>query len=290
MLKKTAAERGLLIAIYTILTLFSLSCVLPFIYVLTVSITPINEVIQRGIVLFPINPTISAYREILSGGIMMNAYRVTLYVTIVGTLLNLCFTALTAYPLARKGLPYRNVLMIGIVFTMIFNGGMIPNFLLVKSLGLMDTLWALMIPGLISAFYLIIMKSFFEQLPEELFESSRMDGANEWYILLRIVIPLSLPVIASLGLFFAVNHWNSFFDGILYINNSRKFPLQVVLRGILLGATNVSADSLPDDSRAVSPLTIQMAAVIVTIVPILCVYPFIQKHFAKGMLLGSIKG
>lgn len=286
----TALEKGFACFIYPLLIVFSLLCVLPFFYVLSVSLTPLEEVMRRGVILIPFHPTLSAYREMLAGSVILNAYKITLFIAIVGTALNLSFTALTAYPLARRKLPFRRAFLLYIVFTIIFNGGMIPHFLLVKNLGLLNSVWALIVPGLISAFYLIVMKGFFEQLPEELFESARMDGAGEWLILSRFAIPLSLPVIASLALFYGVGHWNSFFDAILYINDSQKFPLQVVLRGILLGRTNITAENSADAAAEVNPLSLQMAAVMITVLPVLIVYPFIQKHFAKGMLLGSLKG
>ncbi|WP_135555495.1 carbohydrate ABC transporter permease [Paenibacillus cymbidii] len=286
----TAAERTFGIASASLLAVFALVCTLPFLYVVSVSLTPIEEVLQRGIVLLPLHPTLAAYRELLAGTVVVSAYKITLFITLVGTALNMLFTTLTAYPLARRTLPLRSAFLLYIIFTIVFSGGMIPHYLLVKSLGLVNTVWALIVPGLVSAFYLIVMKGFIEQLPEELFESVRLDGAGEWFILVRFVVPLSLPVIVSLSLFFAVGHWNSFFDAILYLNDSTKFPLQVVLRGILLGRTNVSAEASAEDAQAVSPLSVQMAAVMATVLPVLVVYPFLQKHFAKGMLLGSVKG
>jgi putative aldouronate transport system permease protein len=272
---------------YCLLSVFSLLCLLPFLYVISISLTSLEESVQRDIIWFPYQPTLAAYREMLGGKVVLNAYQVTLFVALVGTALNLLVTSLTAYPLARKNLPYRQIILLGIIFTIVFSGGMIPHYILVKSLGLLNSTWSLIVPGLVSAFYLLVMKSFMEQLPEEVFESARIDGAGEWLILARIVIPLSLPVFLSLGLFYGVGHWNSFFDALLYINDSHKYPLQVVLRSILLGNTNV--ETVAENSRPINQLGIQMAAVVITITPILLVYPFLQKHFVKGITLGSVK-
>ncbi|PYI52856.1 carbohydrate ABC transporter permease [Paenibacillus flagellatus] len=289
MKRMTAKEKGTQAVIMLLLALLAACCVFPFFYVASLSFTTAGEAIRRGIVLIPEHPVLSAYEQIFSGTLITRAYQVTLFVTVVGTVLNLLFTTATAYPLARKSLPGRNVFLLYIIFTMLFSGGMIPHFLLVKSLGLLNSVWALIIPGLLSAYNMLIMKGFFEQLPEGIEEAARIDGAGELTMIGRIVLPLSAPIIATLGLFYAVGHWNSFFDAILYINDPSKFPLQVVLRGILLGAANLSADN-PESIDAVNPLSIQMAAVVVATVPILCVYPFLQKHFTKGVLLGSVKG
>lgn len=172
---------------------------------------------------------------------------------------------------------------------MMFGGGLIPTYLLVRSLGLLNSPWVLIIPQLISAFNLVIIKGFFEQLPAEIEESARVDGASELQSLWRIILPLSLPVLSTISLFYAVGHWNSYFDAIVYINDSSLMPLQVILRNILLNVATQSADSLAN-SGTVSTFAVQMAAVVVTTVPILIVYPFMQKHFTKGVLLGSVKG
>ncbi|HEY0828651.1 MAG TPA: carbohydrate ABC transporter permease [Bacilli bacterium] len=286
----SAAERLVYTGIYLVLISIAVVCVFPFLYALSVSFTSASEVTRRGIVLIPEHITLSAYYEILGSSLISNAYKVSLFVTVAGTFLNIFFTMITAYPLARKALPGRQVILLYIIFTMMFSGGMIPHYLLVKELGLLDSVWALIVPGLISAFNLIIMKGFFEQLPEAIDESARIDGAGEVRILMSIVLPLSMPIIATVGLFYAVGHWNSFFDAILYIQDANKYPVQLVLRNILLGATAINNENLPEVNDAVNPISIQMATVMVTTLPILFVYPFLQKHFTKGVLLGSIKG
>ncbi|MGG1517730.1 carbohydrate ABC transporter permease [Paenibacillus oryzisoli] len=275
---------------YTLLALLAASCVVPFLYVISISLTPISEVIKRdGLVIIPTNITWTAYKEIMQGGRLLDAYQVTLFRVIVGTLLNLAFTVLTALPLSRKGLPGRSGILLFIVFTMLFSGGIIPSYLLVKQVGLLNSSWSLVIPGLINAFYLMIVKSFFEQLPEAIDEAARIDGAGEFSILYKIVLPLSVPIIATIGLFYAVWHWNSYFDALLYINDAAKQPVQLFLRQILLASVAISGDAA-EAANSVNPISVQMASVVVTTLPILVVYPFIQKHFTRGVLLGSVKG
>lgn len=276
---------------YSLLILLAASCVLPFVYVISVSLTPITEVLrQNGLVLIPKQITWFAYQQVMSGDTLLNAYKVSLFRAVIGTSINLVFTIITALPLSRKNLPGRNVFLLFIVFTLLFNGGIIPHYLVVKQFGLLNSVWALVIPTLINAFNLLIMKSFFEQLPEALDEAAKIDGAGELAILYRIVLPLSTPIIATIGLFYAVYHWNSFFDAVLFINDATKYPLQLYLRNILLAAVASTGDAAADAADMVNPISMQMAAVVVSTLPILLVYPFIQKHFTRGILLGAVKG
>ncbi|MFD0717362.1 carbohydrate ABC transporter permease [Paenibacillus sp. GCM10027626] len=274
-----------------LLLLLAASCVLPFFYALSVSLTPMTEVIKNnGFLLIPKKMTFFAYEQLLHGNTLLNAYKVSIFRTVVGTAINLLFTLMAALPLSRKTLPGRNACLLIIVFTMLFSGGIIPQYILIKELGLLNSLWVLIIPGLINGFYLLIMKSFFEQLPKELEEAAKMDGAGEVTTLVRIVIPLSMPIIATIMLFYAVLHWNSYFDAVMYLTDANKFPLQVYLRNILISAVAASGDAAADAADYVNPISIQMASVILTTLPILFVYPFIQKHFTRGVLLGSVKG
>ncbi|MFD2412664.1 carbohydrate ABC transporter permease [Paenibacillus rhizoplanae] len=289
MINLTIGEKVWQAVVYFILIMLSLLCLLPFLYVVAVSVTPESEVLRRGIVIIPETFTFLAYKEVFISHGIGQAYKITLFRTIVGTLLNVFFTVIAAYPLSKKYLPGRSPFLLFIVFTMMFGGGLIPTYLLVRSLGLLNSPWVLIIPQLISAFNLVIIKGFFEQLPAEIEESARVDGASELQSLWRIILPLSLPVLSTISLFYAVGHWNSYFDAIVYINDSSLMPLQVILRNILLNVATQSADSLAN-SGAVSTFAVQMAAVVVTTVPILIVYPFMQKHFTKGVLLGSVKG
>ncbi|WP_405110894.1 carbohydrate ABC transporter permease [Paenibacillus sp. FSL K6-1217] len=289
MIHMTIGEKVWQAVVYCILIVVSLLCLLPFLYVVAVSVTPESEVLRRGIVIIPETFTFLAYKEVFLSHGIGQAYKITLFRTIAGTLLNVFFTVIAAYPLSKKYLPGRSPFLLFIVFTMMFGGGLIPTYLLIRSMGLLNSPWVLIIPQLISAFNLVIIKGFFEQLPAEIEESARVDGASELQSLWRIILPLSLPVLSTISLFYAVGHWNSYFDAIVYINDSNLMPLQVILRNILLNVATQSADSLAN-SGAVSTFAVQMAAVVVTTVPILIVYPFMQKHFTKGVLLGSVKG
>ncbi|MCU6709683.1 carbohydrate ABC transporter permease [Paenibacillus sp. J5C_2022] len=289
MRKRAIVENIVQTIIYTALAVLALCCLFPFVYVFCMSIATADEIAQTSIILIPEKVTFKAYQDIWSSGTITQAYRITLFVTIVGTAFNLLFTTVTAYPLAKKMLPGRNLILLYVLFTMLFSGGMIPLYILVKELGLLNSVWSLMVPGLISVFLLVIMKGFFEQLPDGIEESARIDGAGELTLLVRIVLPLSKPIIATLGLFYAVSHWNSYFDAILYIGNPANYPLQVVLRNILIGTRAITEYS-PELLEQMNAFSVQMAAVIVATLPILIVYPFVQKHFTKGVLLGSIKG
>ncbi|OCT11738.1 ABC transporter permease [Paenibacillus pectinilyticus] len=289
MINMTFGEKVWQAAVYTILIVLSLLCFLPFLYVVAVSVTSESEVLRRGIVIIPESFTFVAYKEVFISHGIGQAYKITLFRTIVGTALNVMFTIMAAYPLSKKYLPGRSIFLIFIVFTMMFGGGLIPTYLLIRSLGLLNSPWVLIIPTLISAFNLVIIKGFFEQLPAEIEESARVDGASELQSLWSIILPLSMPVLATVSLFYAVGHWNSYFDAIVYLNDANLMPLQVVLRNILLNVSIQSSESMAN-SATVSKFAVQMAAVIVTTVPILIVYPFMQKHFAKGVLMGSIKG
>jgi putative aldouronate transport system permease protein len=275
---------------YLLLALFALITVLPFIYVIAVSFASPEEVARRGFILFPTDFSLGAYKYIFSTDTLMRSMGISIYITVVGTLINLIFTSLMAYPLAKPHLRGRKWLLIMVLFTMLFSGGMIPSYFVVNSLGLTNTLWSVMIPNAISAFNLIVLKNFFQQIPEGLEESAKIDGCNDLGILWRIVIPLSLPAMATLSLFYAVGHWNTFFNAILYINDPVKWPLQVMLREIVILAQDSFGDSVEIDPTEYHPVTIRMAVIVFATIPILLVYPFLQKHFAKGAMLGSVKG
>lgn len=275
---------------HAVLLVFALLTVLPFIYVIAVSFSSPEEVARRGFILFPTEFSLGAYRYIFSTVTLMRSLGISIYITVLGTLINLVCTALMAYPLSKPHLKFRKGLLLMVLFTMLFSGGMIPTYFIVKGVGLTNTLWALMIPNAISAFNLIVLKNFFQQIPEGVEESAKMDGANDLTVLLRIVIPLSLPAMATLSLFYAVGHWNTFFNAILYINDPNQWPLQVMLREIVILAQDDFGYSNEIDAADYHPITIRMAVIVFATVPILLVYPFLQKHFAKGALLGSIKG
>ncbi|WP_217592412.1 carbohydrate ABC transporter permease [Cohnella sp. GbtcB17] len=273
--------------VYAVLVFCALLAIFPILYVVSVSITPFGEVLRNGgFILIPRDVTLSAYKTLLTQSNLPQAFKVTVLITVVGTAVNLILTGLMAYPLSRKNLPGRRIFLLMIVFTLIFSGGLIPTYLIVKSVGLIDSIWAMILPNAIWSFNVLIMKSFFEGLPEELFESARIDGAKEFRILFQIVTPLSVPVIMTIGLFYLVGHWNEFFQAIFYVTDRTLFPLQVIVREILMQ----SQQTLENADNITPTQTLQMAAVMIASLPVLVVYPFIQKYFTKGMLLGSIKG
>jgi putative aldouronate transport system permease protein len=273
--------------IYVILGLCGLAAILPILYVVSVSITPFGEVLRNGgFILFPKEITFSAYRTLLTESNIPKAFQITVLITVIGTAVNLVLTGLMAYPLSRRNLPGRNFFLLMIVFTLLFSGGLIPTYLVVKSMGLLDSIWAMILPNAVWSFNVLIMKSFFEGLPEELFESARMDGAKEFRILLQIVTPLSVPVLLTVGLFYLVGHWNEFFQAIFYVTDRTLYPLQVVVREILMQ----SQQPLENADNMMPTQTMQMASVMIASLPVIVIYPFLQKHFTKGMLLGSIKG
>lgn len=273
--------------IYVILILIAVAAVFPLLYVISMSLTPYSEVVKNGgFIVLPRKISFEAYERIFADPALGRSMLVTVIVTVGGTLVNMIFTTLAAYPLSRRNLPGRTFFLLYMVFTMLFSGGLIPTYLVIQSLGMINTLWALIIPGAIATFNVLILKSFFETLPEELFESARIDGAREFRILWQVAIPLSLPSMMTVGLFYMVGHWNSFFSAVLYITNTDLNPLQVVIRNMLL----LTQSSELQAEITVPTAAMQMAAVIAGSLPIIAVYPFIQKHFTKGMLLGAVKG
>ncbi|MCR8657376.1 carbohydrate ABC transporter permease [Paenibacillus endoradicis] len=275
---------------YSLLTIIALLTVLPFLHVLAGSFTTSAELAVKRFILIPTEWSFDAYRFIFSTDTIFNAMGVSIGVTLFGTLFSMLITALMAYGLARRDLDGRKYIMFMVVFTMLFSGGLIPTFLVVKELGLIDKYMALIIPSAISAFNLIILKNFFQNIPEGLEESAKIDGCSDFGILFRIVLPLSMPAIATLSLFYAVTYWNTYLSAILYLNDDAKWPIQVLLRQIVVLASGLEFSSDLDASVPPPEQTVKMAVIVVSTLPILCVYPFLQKHFAKGAMLGSIKG
>lgn len=290
--KASASERVFDVFNIVALTLLSLAFLVPFLTILSTSFVSAEESMRRGaFILIPEKLDFGAYDMLLNRGmIIFNAYKVTLFRVTVGTFLNLLFTATLAYGLARRTLPGRNAIVSFIFLTMIFSGGLIPSYMLIDKLGLKDSLWVLVVPGLISAWNLFIMRNFFQALPEELEESAIIDGAGPARILWSIVVPLSMPAIATIGLFYAVGHWNEWFGASIYINDQSKLPIQVIMRNILL--TGVIQDETQVEYIRDPPpaAALKSAVIIISTLPILFVYPFIQKYFVKGIMVGSIKG
>ncbi|GAE95202.1 ABC transporter permease protein YtcP [Gracilibacillus boraciitolerans JCM 21714] len=271
------------------LLLLGLSTFIPFVYVIAASFATEAEIAARPFFIVPETITLAAYEYIFSTNTFIRSIGISIFVTVLGTVVSLLLTMTMAYPLSRKKLLGRNIILNLVVFTMVFSGGMIPTYVVVRSLGLLDSLWALILPVAINPFYLIIVKSFFQNLPTELEEAARIDGCSDMGVFWRIVIPLSKPVIATFTLFYAVFYWNDFFNALLYISDSAKWPVQLLLQQLMMvanvdfGEMNTMMQDPPEES-------LKMAVVVVATLPILIFYPFLQKHFAKGILLGSVKG
>ncbi|NHN33113.1 carbohydrate ABC transporter permease [Paenibacillus agricola] len=276
-----------------ILAVIALLMLFPFYYVFVVSFTSPIEYLQKSMVLFPDTWTLTSYKYLLANNVFINATGISTFLAVVGTALSLIVTSAGAYTLSRKRLQGRRIILILILMTTLFNPGIIPPYLVVRELGLINSIWALIIPVLTSGWYVILMKGFFESIPDELEEAAKIDGASDIGIFLRIILPLSLPSLAAFGLFYAVAYWNTFFSAILYINRADIRPLQVVLQMLLIDSSSSSSGDMANmmSSEVQIPTdTLKMAAIVISTVPILLVYPFLQKHFAKGVMVGSIKG
>ena len=278
---------------FIILTLFGLIIAVPFYNVLIVSITGQAEYLRAGgLLLFPKEPTLDSFSRLFQNKLLWTGYRATLSVVAVGLPLNVLLTFCMAYGLSRKGWPGRKIVFTLVLITMIFNGGIVPMYLLMKDLKLLDSWWSVILAGGLNTFYVIITKNFIDSLPESLIESAHLDGANEWTVLFKIVIPLSKPILATIVLFYAVDRWNEWYNSMIFLTTPTKFTLQLVLRNIVINSEMQGAAASSGNvtaSAATFSMGIKMCAVIMTMLPIMCVYPFLQKHFAKGIMLGAIK-
>ena len=275
-----------------VITLFALFCLSPFFYVFFVSFMPYEEYIAHPLRIIPRQFTLTAYAKVWDYALIRSAYRVSVSVTVLGTALSVFLLVISAYPLSKKKLGGRRVIMGMILFTMYFNGGMIPNYILLKAIGLHDTLGVMFIPWAIGAFNLILMKNFIQQtVPESLEEAARVDGANDLYVLFRVVVPLIKPAIATMTVFCAVTFWNNYYLAMMYVSSRKLWPLTLVLRELVVESTSdvlTVSEMLTAENRA-HPFTLRMAAIVITIMPILIVYPFMQRYFIKGLSLGSVK-
>lgn len=278
------------VVIYILLTLIAVIMVIPFIYVIAASFATEAEIQTRPIFFIPDSPTLDAYARIFDmndmGTRVFHSMLISVCVTAIGTFINLFFTTTMAYGLSRSNLIGKKPLLNMVLFTMVFGGGMIPLFLVVKGLGMYDTYAALILPGAISAYNMIIVRNFFMELPRELEEAASIDGCSDIGIFIKIALPLSLPCLATFGLFYAVGHWNNYFGALLYLEDSTKFPFQLVLRNIVMQ----TAETQTDPNALIPEDTLKMAVIVIGTVPILIVYPFLQKHFAAGVMVGAVKG
>lgn len=288
-IKKTMGDHVFNAITYIVMTFVLVVTLYPFWYVVVGSVSSMAHLIKNGFVLWPDGLHLDAYEQVFRNDLVPVAYRNTLIATLGGTALSMLLTILGGFVLSLKKLPGRVFFTFFFVFTMMFGGGLVPTFLVVSRLGMIDTLFALIVPGAISTYNMILMRNFFESVPESLYEAASIDGETLPGYVFHILLPLSGAAIATITLFYAVGYWNDYFSSIIYIRNNRLWPMQTVLRQVLQTAqmNNMMYD---DAKKGVAPETLKDAMIVVTMIPILCVYPFVQKHFVKGVMIGSIKG
>jgi len=275
--------------IYVVIIFVMVIILFPLLHVTAVSFSSSKHVYMNDISIYPKDFNIEMYKLVFRDTKIFNAYKNTIFYVVLGTFLSLVVTSAAAYALSKKKLVFRKRFMGLILITMFFSGGMVPTFLTVKNLGMYDTTWAIVLPGLVSTWYLIIMKSFFEAFPEEIEESGKLDGLNDIGTLWYLVLPVSKAVLATIGLFYAVNLWNSYYAPFIYLDSQKKYPLQVILRAMLETGQGLDGGTRTSDEPIILE-SLRYATIIVSVVPIIIVYPFLQKYFVTGVMIGSIKG
>lgn len=293
-MKRKGLDRVYYLVVYLIAALAILLTLWPFLYVVSVSFSSVSAINRQLVYLFPVEPSVAGYSLVLRDPEVWSSYYNTIWYTLVGTVFNIAATCLAAYPLSRKQFFLRRKLNFFISFTMYFSGGLIPTYVVVTGLGLYNSRWVMVLPVLLVTFNVMILRSAFENLPEEIFESAKIDGANDLVLLFRIAMPLAKATIAVLTLYYAVMHWNDFFTALLYLGNAELQPLQIFLRRVLIMASpevlQRMGGQIASQAFAVSTLQVRYVSVVVSIIPIMLVYPFIQKYFVKGVTLGAVKG
>ncbi|MBU5674508.1 carbohydrate ABC transporter permease [Paenibacillus brevis] len=291
-MKTTRGERWFYAFNYVILTLAGLSCLLPLIHLMAVSLSDNHAILSGTVTLWPVGWSFETYRSLFEGTRIMEAFTNSVILTVVGVGLSMLFTVMAAYPLSKRHFYARRTFTLIIVFTMLFGGGTIPTFLVLKALGLINSYWALWLTGLVSTYNMLVMRTFFEGIPEEVIESAKIDGCGEYRQLLRIVLPLSMPVIATLTLFYAVGYWNSFYSVMIFIHDTTKYNLAVMVQQMVQSQTMLQEmNNLQSESvQQMTPESIKAAALFVMLIPMLVVYPFLQKYFVKGVMIGAVKG
>ena len=291
--RKLNPVTGFDVFLYIFMGFLALITAFPFYYMVIVSFSNYAALHSQSLYLWPAVWDISSYRLVFGNNAFWSSVGTTLFITVAGTFLGVIFSVAAAYPLSKKYVPGSKFLFNLMIFTMFFGGGMIPSYLVVQQLGLGDSIWSMILPCLLGPFNVILIKNFIEELPASIEESAKIDGANDMTILFRIVLPMSTPIIATIALFFAVGYWNSYYLGMMHIISKQKYPLQLVLRGILLDTTSSMTGmgaAVAAENKKIYSQALQMATVTVATVPILVVYPFIQKYFTKGIMLGGVKG
>lgn len=289
-LTEKAVSRWFDILNVVFLSIFALLCILPFFHVFAMSTATVKDQMSGDFILWPRTWDFTSYIYIFDTGIFFQSFRNSVIVTVLGTALNMLLTTFTAFALSRHNFSGRRWIMLMIIFTMMFGGGLIPTYLVVKATGLINSLWAMMIPSAVSAFNVIIIREFFRSIDEGIIESAKIDGCSDWGVFWRIMMPLSTASLATFTLFYAVGNWNQYFSAVIYINKPTLWPLQVLLRQVVT-VGQFDMFNLNDSDRPLPPaVSIQMATVILTALPIVALYPFLQKYFVKGVTLGAVKG
>lgn len=287
-IKQSLGSRIFNVVNITLLALLALITFYPFWDCLVVSVSSLKSYLETGIHLWPSEWSFEGYSYMLKTAELWTSYANSIFITVVGTLVNMIITIMAAYVLSKKNLKGQRVLMFLAVFTMMFSGGIIPTYMVVKSLGLMNSLWSMILPSAINTYNLIVLRNFFSDLPVELEEAAKLDGCTDVGILFKIMVPISKPAITTVTLFYAVDHWNDFFSAVMYINDREKWPLQLFLRSMLF--ENDAAYSGSGESLFLLGQPMKMAAVMMSIILIMCAYPFFQKYFTKGVMTGAVKG
>lgn len=291
---KSLSNKILNVIIYVILGLMAIMCLLPIVNTIALSFSSKSAAAAGKVSFWPVEPTLAAYEAILRDKQFWRSFMNSVVRVLLGGSINMLLIIITAYPLSRskRYFPQRNVYMWFFVFTMLFGGGLVPNYILINKLGLLNTIWALILPGALPVYNMIILMNFFKGIPDELYEAARIDGASPMVVLTKVFLPLALPSLATIGLFTIVNHWNAFFDGMIYINDAAKIPLSTYIQQLVVEIQDTSYMTLEEIERLdqISSDTFNAAKVFVTMVPVLIVYPFLQKYFVKGLVVGSVKG
>ena len=293
-IRDTAGDRAFMAFNYLVLTLLAIIILYPLIYVLSASFSSGQAVSSGRVWLWPVEPTLAGYEAIFRNRMVLSGFYNSLFYTVVGTLVNVVMTVLAAYPLSRPELPGRRIIAFIFFFTLLFSGGLIPTYLVVRDLGMLNTRWALILPTALSIWNMLIARTFFENnIPKELREAAQLDGCDDFNFLWRVVLPLSGPILAVLALFYGVGHWNSYFNALIYLYDKNLWPLQLVLRDILVQNQvdpNMAADIRGMAAKAQLRELLKYSLIVVATVPLLIIYPFVQQHFVKGVMLGSVKG
>lgn len=292
-IKKSKDDKLMSVIVYVVLIVFCMFCLIPFVMVIATSFETETVILREGYKIWPRQITLEAYKTVFKGGQIIKAYGITIFTTVVGTLLSMLVTILLAYPMSLKKVKFRGAVAFFLYFTMLFTGGLVPSYLLIsKYMGMRDTIWVLILPVLMSPWNVFMMRNFFNSIPGELSESAYVDGANDLTILFKIILPVSVPGIATISLFYALSYWNQWYNAMLYIDDSNLYPLQYYVMNLTrtLDAIKEMARMTGMPTGAMPTTSIRMATAVVTIGPIIFVYPFVQKYFTSGLMVGSVKG